>query len=261
MILRFVVSIFSVVFIFARFSRMVLLLWAILCGGFPFEISDTLAAEISSGDSRPPPGTPTSPAMRQAIWQLVMSELRNLGGPDKALPGIEDLDVPSALPPLGGRRLRVASACWDEGTRRSQFRLECDQPGQCLPFFVYLHRDVYLHKNVYPPQHNDVAARDALSGETFQSVGSDAVAESCRPTLELHHVALGLHSPRPVVVKPTVSPGDRAVAVFVSNHFKMSATVICLDRGREGEVIRVRSQNGQVFRARISGPALLEALP
>ena len=252
MILR---SVVSSSFVFARLPGMVVFLWTILCGGFPFAVSGTLAAETSSEDSRPPPGTPTSPAMRQAIWQLVKSELRNWGGSSWALPGIEDLDVPSALPPLGGRRLRVASACWDEGTRRSQFRLECDQPGQCLPFFVY------LHKNVYPPQHNDVAARDALSGETFQSVGSDAVAESCRPTLELHHVALGLHSPRPVVVKPTVSPGDRAVAVFVSNHFKMSATVICLDRGREGEVIRVRSQNGQVFRARISGPALLEALP
>src|ERR1700688_367611 len=145
---------------------MVVFLWTILCGGFPFAVSGTLAAETSSEDSRPPPGTPTSPAMRQAIWQLVMSELRNLGSPNQALPGIEDLDVPSALPPLGGRRLRVASACRDESTRRRQFRLECDQPGQCLPFFVYVHQDVY------PAQHNDLTARDGLRRETLRSVDS-----------------------------------------------------------------------------------------
>ncbi len=33
-----------------------------------------------------------------------------------------------------------SSRCWDEGPRRTQFRLECGEPGQCLPFLVYLRR-------------------------------------------------------------------------------------------------------------------------
>jgi flagella basal body P-ring formation protein FlgA len=41
----------------------------------------------------------------------------------------------------------------------------------------------------------------------------------------------------------------------------MTASVTCLERGRQGEVIRVRAPDGHIFRARISGPALLEALP
>ena len=55
--------------------------------------------------------------------------------------------------------------------------------------------------------------------------------------------------------------GDRAMAVFLSNRLRMTANVTCLERGREGEIIRVRSQDGRVFRARISGPGRLEALP
>jgi len=49
--------------------------------------------------------------------------------------------------------------------------------------------------------------------------------------------------------------------VFLTNRLRMTASVTCLERGREGEVIRVRSQDGHIFRARISGPALLEVLP
>jgi len=55
--------------------------------------------------------------------------------------------------------------------------------------------------------------------------------------------------------------GDRATAVFLSSRLRMTANVICLERGREGAVIRVRSQDGHVFRARISGSARVEALP
>jgi flagella basal body P-ring formation protein FlgA len=58
-----------------------------------------------------------------------------------------------------------------------------------------------------------------------------------------------------------VRAGDRATAVFASDRVRIAASVTCLERGREGEVIRVRGEDGQVFRARISGPARLEAVP
>jgi flagella basal body P-ring formation protein FlgA len=56
-------------------------------------------------------------------------------------------------------------------------------------------------------------------------------------------------------------PGDPTRAVFLANGFRMTASVTCLERGNEGEIIRVRSPDGRVFRARISGPSLLEVLP
>lgn len=66
--------------------------------------------------------------------------------------------------------------------------------------------------------------------------------------------------PYPQPTQPTMRAGDQATAVLRSERLRISARVTCLERGREGEVIRVRNQDGEVFRARISGPALVEAL-
>ena len=175
-----------------------------------------------------------------------MAELQREGLSEQRLPRIEDLDLPGALPALAGRRLHVSSACWDEGPRRTQFRLECGEPGQCLPFLVYLH-NLSLH-NV--SLHNSNSVRDDQN--------ASARAESCRPALEPQRAPEVSPKPSP---KPVLRAGDRATAVFLSNRLRMSASVTCLERGREGEVIRVRSQDGRVFRARISGPARLEVLP
>jgi len=196
-----------------------------------------LSAELSPGLSAEASRTPPTPATRQEVWQAVASELRREGIAERRLPGIEDLDLPAALPALAGRRLRVSSACWDEVPRRTQFRLECGGPGQCLSFLVYLH-DVYFDN--YAGHDHDASARERVG--------------SCRP-------------PSPSRLPPETSPtpllrvGDRATAVFLSSRLRMTANVICLERGREGAVIRVRSQDGHVFRARISGSARVEALP
>jgi hypothetical protein len=165
------------------------------------------------------------------VWQAVVAELRQRGLPEPQLPRIEDLDLPVALPALAGRKLRVSSACWDEGPERTQFRLECGEPGQCLPFLAYVH-----------VQNRDAGAR----------AGSCRLESPSRPAPE---------APVKPLEKPAVRAGDRATAVFLSARLRISASVTCLERGREGEVIRVRNEDGQIFRARISGPALLEAVP
>jgi hypothetical protein len=128
------------------------------------------------------------------------------------------------------------AACWDAGAKRTQVRLDCGAPGECLPFLVYLH-DVYFE-----------AGASSEDG-TYPS----AKAESCRPVSGL--------PPLPPIPKTMVRPGDRARAVFLAHGLRMTASVTCLERGREGEVIRVRALDGHIFRARISGPALLEAMP
>ncbi len=203
-----------------------------------FAFGIALGSLLWATESRTPPGTPPTRVTRQEVWRAVATELRGRGLAERQLPRVDDLDLPVALPALAGRTLRVSSACWDAGPRRTQFRLECSAPGQCLPFLVYLREYVREYAREY--------VRDQVTAE--------AQAASC-----------GLASwmrPAPAASpKPAVHAGDRAVAVFLTNRLRMTASVTCLERGREGEVVRVRSQDGHIFRARISGPALLEALP
>jgi len=198
---------------------------------FAIAASSLLSARLSAEEARTPAETRPTPVTRQEVWQAVVAELRERGLPEPQLPRIEDLDLPFALPALAGRKLRVSSACWDEGPDRTQFRLECGEPGQCLPFLAYVH-----------VQSRDAGAR----------AGSCRQESPSRPAPE---------APVKTLAKPAVRAGDRATAVFLSARLRISASVTCLERGREGEVIRVRNEDGQVFRARISGPALLEAVP
>ena len=200
----------------------------------------SLLSDEGSGEaSRRPPTLAT----RQEVWQAVIAELREQGIAEAQLPRIEDIDMPLAPPALAGRSLRVASACWDEGPRRTQFRLECGAPGQCLPFLVYLHDH----------------APDSVSGAVYADRA--ARARSCQLASGSHPAPPAPRLAAAAAPKPTVQTGERAVAVFLSSHMRMTASVTCLERGRQGEVIRVRAPDGHIFRARISGPALLEALP
>jgi len=178
-----------------------------------------------------------TPVTKQEVLQTVRADLSHRGLADNQLPSIEDIDLPMAPPALPGRSLRVASACWDEGPRRTQFRLECGSPGQCLPFLVYV------------PESPDHAAVD-----TAGRVRSCRLASAPSPVPKSHLAAEAAPA-------TAVQNGDRATAVFLSTNMRMTASVTCLERGHEGEVIRVRAPDGHVFRARISGPSLVEALP
>jgi hypothetical protein len=205
------------------------------------------AFALAAAGSLPAEDVATSPeagptrVTRQEVWQAMTDELRRQGFRDAQLPRIDDLDLPVALPAVPGRKLRVLSACWDQAAERMQFRLECGEPGQCLPFLAYARvRDV--RDNAV---HLDGDGRD-----------SGMRNGACRSASVSHAT--------PGVVKPltnlTVRPGERATTVFVSGWLRIAASVTCLDRGVEGDVIRVRSEDGQVFRARVAGPALLEAV-
>lgn len=217
-------------------------IFAGLLFGFEIVLSSLLLAE----ESRPPP----APVTRQEVWQAVKNELHQQGLADPQMPRLEDVDLPSALPALAGQSLRVTSVCWDEGPQRTQFRLECGAPGQCLPFLAYVQS--HVHGNAY----------NSVSDSAFDPVEAQAGGHA-RPCqlASGSHPASGSRLAAAAAVKPTIQTGDRATAVFLSSHMRMTASVTCMERGHEGEVIRVRAPDGHVFRARITGPALLEALP
>lgn len=193
---------------------------------------------ISAPELRPPAGALFTPLSRAEVWQVVTAALRQKGISDPNLPKEEDLDLPVILPAIEGRNLRVASVCWDAGPRRLQFRMQCGEPGQCLPFLAYL-------------------SNASLTGTFSDAIGR---ARSCRIAVR-SRPAPGERLAPEVAAKPAVHIGELAKAVFVSGGLRMTASVTCLERGRDGEVIRVRGLDGHVFRARVSGPARLEALP
>ena len=163
-----------------------------------------------------------SPVTAQQAWQAVVDELRWRGFGQEQLPRVEDLELPVLVPTRGPQRLRVSAVCWDADAGRVRFRLECRNQGACLPFLVYAR--VHAH----------------------------AQAASCREETQAH--------PPPQEAKPTVRAGERATAVLASAGLHMTAAVTCLERGQEGDIIRVRAHEGRIFRARVAGPALVEAM-
>lgn len=162
------------------------------------------------------------PVSAQQAWQAVVEEFRVRGFQDGQLPHVEDIDLPVAVPVRGAPNLRVSSLCWDQNTARARFRLECRETGACLPFLVYV--------------------RTPLR----------APSAPCRMDNTSPHASRQKSS-------SVVHAGDRATAVLLAAGLRMTTKVHCLDRGAAGDIIRVRGPEGRIFRARVSGPALVEA--
>lgn len=171
-----------------------------------------------------------TPITRAEVWQAVTTELRQRGVREEQLLQVEEIDLPVLVPAAVNRTLRVSMVCWDADLSRAQFQIECRETGQCIPFLAY-----------------------ANAGRS-STMGSQHIAgSSCR-------VPSRQRTPTSAVPKNIIRAGDRATVVFRGNQLHLTALVTCLERGSEGAIIRVRSQDGQIFRARISAPARLEAL-
>ncbi len=175
---------------------------------------------------------PYSPITVAEAWQAVASELRGRGFREEQLPRAEDLELPVAVPARARRNLHVSSVCWDSDSERARFRIECRETGGCLPFLAYLRRDY--------------------------RASTHAEAPSCRQESHGHSSSFPRAEP---YAETSIRAGERAIAVLSAAGVRMSATVTCLDRGARGEIIRVRGEEGHIFRARVAGPALVEALP
>jgi hypothetical protein len=171
-----------------------------------------------------------APITRGEVWQAVTVELRQRGVREEQLLRVEEIELPAAVPAAGSRTLRVSMVCWDADLERAQFQLECREPGQCIPFLAY-----------------------ANAGRST-AMGSEKIAgSSCRSPSRPRTATSAAR-------KDVIRVGDRATVAFHGSHLHMTALVTCLERGAEGAIIRVRNRDGQIFRARVSAPARLEAL-
>jgi len=195
-------------------------------------LQSALAIAVLSGtllhaqDARPPRTAIT----RSEVWQAVTIELRQRGGREEKLLRAEEIVLPALIPGAASRTLRVSMVCWDADLGRAQFQLECREPGQCVPFLAY-----------------------AEAGRST-AMGSEKITRSsCRNGSPQRSVSSATR-------KAIVRSGDRATVLFRGSQLNLTALVTCLERGAAGDVIRVRNQDGQIFRARVSTPARLEAL-
>ena len=199
------------------------------CEAFPIKLLTivlALCAFLSAQTARPP----FTPISRAEVWQAVTIELRQRGVREEQLLQVEEIDLPAAVPAAASRTLRVSMVCWDADLERAQFQLECREPGQCVPFLAY-----------------------ANAGRST-AMGSEKIAgSSCRAPSRPRAATSAVH-------KDVIRVGDRATVVFRGSQLQMTALVTCLERGAEGAIVRVRNADGQIFRARVSAPARLEAL-
>ena len=184
---------------------------------------------------------PHSPITVTEAWQAVTGELRARGFRENQLPRMEDLELPVAVPARAGRNLHVSSECWDRDSERERFRIECREAGACLPFLAYLRQDSRAQES----------RGSALVEASSPSCRAESRGRSSSPS----------SSSSALRAQPSIRAGERAIAVLRETGFRMSARVTCLDRGAPGDIIRVRSEEGHIFRARVAGPALVEALP
>lgn len=203
-------------------SGRVFMAWILVFPMFLFTLVGSAVAQ--SGEA----ASAYSPVTVSEARQAVLDELRARGLQEEQMPRVEDMELPDAVPARIGRTLRVSSLCSVAGDGWARVTLRCDEGGACLPFFVYVRRH-----------------------ESWRAAACDLV-----------RLPNPQSSYRPVAVPaPVVRAGDRATAVLITAGLRITAAVTCLDRGARGEVIRVRGAEGSVFRARVSGPALVEALP
>jgi hypothetical protein len=171
-----------------------------------------------------------TPVTRDEVWQAVNLELRERGVHEEQLLRIEEIELPAAVPANVSRTLRVSMVCWDADLSRAQFQLECREPGHCVPFLAYA----------------DAGRSTAMGPEKI-------AGSSCR-------AAGRSHATNSTQSKNLIRVGDHATVVFRGSKLNLTTLVTCLERGTEGAIVRVRNQDGQIFRARVSAPARLEAL-
>ncbi len=174
--------------------------------------------------ARPTAGAPLNwartPVTVAEVNQAIASELR-ARLPDEAPSPAWDVDIPLAVPAAGAHKLRVRAVCRDSDGGLLRFHLACSEPGACLPFLAY----VRIAAPVPAP-----------------SCGIEAAPRTGLPA------------------RPIVHAGERATAVLVAAGLRMSAAVTCLESGAPGDKIRVRGEQGRIFRARVGGPGWVEAL-
>ena len=200
--------------------------------------------------------------LRSSVWHAVLAALHADGVRDELLPTPDEIERPAGLDLFEDTNLEVSSYCWNEGASRVELQMQCRGASRCLPFLVYVRETVRASRAVTTTWRENAkeGVSRALDRRPPQVCHAGFGVQAARDPDNVSARTTRGRAAKFATAPPTIRAGDKATALFSSTGLHMSANVTCLDRGVVGEVVRVRNQNGQIFRARITGPRRLEVL-
>ena len=184
---------------------------------------------------------------RNQIWRAISNALRLRGFEEGELPSARDLDYSGAVPTAQGELLEVTSITWDAVLQSLQFRLRCKESGNCLPFLVRVHGS---ESTVSPIVLSRIRREQAVPEPERSSLATNSGNQRSR----------GGAARAAIARISLVERGQPATLILKGDGVRVSARVICLERGSEGQEIRARSKEGRrLFHARVIGAGVLEA--
>jgi len=194
----------------------------------------------ASGHPQPELSNPlraaTSAVSATEVAATINRELRRRGSAEAELVSARDLEFPGTVSVPGGNSLEVSSISWDVMLRAWQFRLGCQNPASCLPFLVTAH----LPASRFP----EIRDKGRPPGTVL---GPVEPATSVLRIPSTHATML-------------VKAGQPARVVVERAGMRITVQVICLERGSQGQLIRVRHRDSRgVFAARVVAAGLLES--
>ena len=164
------------------------------------------------------------PISRATIHEAIVGFLRERGQPDLLYPALRWSDgITTTAHPV----IEVRAANWESARRQLQFRLRCVPNETCRDFLVYMQN---------PP------ATLVHGIEKFSGSNQGAHIRTDSPVL--------------------IEAGRKARLLIQADGLQISLNVICLERGRAGQKIRVRTAGkGHVFQAEVVNRDLLWSGP
>jgi hypothetical protein len=156
--------------------------------------------------------------------RLTCAEIAN-----RIFPGVPDIDCTAADRIPREAQFEVARRVWNSSTKTRDFVIRCTRPGDCVPFLVRV------------PEANAVADPPGL----HPSPRPDAQAKDA-------------HSPVSPRQQTLVYRGQSASVVWDQDGIRAEVSVVCLDQGRQGDLVRARVvHTGRILRAVVVGPGRL----
>ena len=178
----------------------------------------------------------TSAVSATELAATINRELRRRGSSEAELVSAHDLEFSGTVSVPPGNPLEVSSISWDVMLRAWQFRLGCQNPASCLPFLVTAH----LPASRFP----EIRDKGRHPGKLLGPV-------------EPATSALRIAAPRATML---VKAGQPARVIVERAGMRITVQVICLERGSQGQLIRVRHRDSRgVFAARVVAAGLLES--
>ncbi|HEY1271184.1 MAG TPA: flagella basal body P-ring formation protein FlgA [Terriglobales bacterium] len=127
----------------------------------------------------------------------------------RLFPGVQGIDCAAVDRIPREARLGIARSTWNPSTKTRDFVIRCTRPGDCVPFLVRV------------PDGN--AAADSPAFRDQARTGATNV----------HRLAVA----QPEIL---VHRGQAATVVWDQAGIRAEVTVVCLDQGREGALVRAR---------------------